>query len=1248
MSQGMKYSIDQQKVIDTRDCNILVSAAAGSGKTAVLVERIIHLISEGEKPLDIDRLLVVTFTNAAAAEMRERVHKAILDKCEHEPDNAHLKKQSILVHHAQITTIDSFCRFILMNHFGEIDLDPGFQIGEPGKIKLMKKDAMAKVMELAYANETPEFLDFANAFSKNGKDKQIEEMIEQIFGFVMSQPFPDKWLDQVEADYALLESDQHTMHPLFDEICAYARDEVTRFAHRYEMALKMLELPGAPEQYVPGFQNEYEQITLLRDAADFSALASGLRALDNWYSNNRIATVRKGTCDDTLKEQIKSVRDETKKYVNTLVKSYFYASWEDILEDLVKCRSHVQVLLGLTRSYMEQFAADKRRENIVDFSDMEHFALQILVDEDGNPTDVARLYQDFYQQVMIDEYQDSNEVQEMLLSVVSRSGGTHPDRFMVGDMKQSIYKFRMACPEIFLEKYHTYEMDSECGAQNVRIDLKENYRSRKQVIDFANTVFYPLMQESLGGIAYDESARLYPKATYVESETDDETYCPEFLIFDQNREDALDEAGNQEGRREIGGLDASEDVDGDADGALSGTALEGEARMIARRIKELMADTKVYDKDAKTMRPMTYSDIAILYRSGAEVADTFKRVLKSEGIPVVSPSETGYFAASEVQILLSMLQVISNPQDDIALAAVLKSPLFGFDDAGLAKISLHELPEGVRASLYNKLAAANDEKSVSFVEELQKLRQMSKHMSVHDLLYQIVIDHGYMHYVTALPAGHVRGENVKMLLQRALVYEQSQMHGLFGFLQYMSLLQKYEIDYGETGYSGEEHVTVMTIHKSKGLEFPVCFISGLAKRFNESDYRKSMVLHKELGVGIEYRSYEKRFYRKTILHRMIVEKQHEENMAEELRILYVALTRPREKCILTGFVKDFDKLSEKMDAEVDVLRKLPLAERVIDKKTVCASKNFLEILLLVERLYQDVKDNGLSDKLNLRLPKMQVFGMEELKVMEQGASLDRALKKEALLSLGTLKGDAILSKINHPYGHESLKGLYVKTSVSELKMAAIHEDEQTMPMFETEVETSIVPKFMQAKEEVKGARRGSAYHRVMELLDFSAFACDKSEYPSVLANQKAWILSNSKMDASELELVDDKKVIAFFESDLGQEMIKANREGCLFKEQPYVMEVEATRVNPDFLADEKMLVQGIIDAYYIKDGQIVLMDYKTDRVSHKKDLIDRYQVQLDLYQQALERILKMPVSETKIYSFYYSESISVADFANAR
>lgn len=1224
----MKFTPDQEKVIRIRNHNVLVSAAAGSGKTAVLVERIIGLITDREHPVDIDRLLVVTFTNAAAAEMRERILRVINERLEDEPDDANLKKQSVLIHHAMITTIDSFCRFLLLNHFQEISLDPGFTVGEPGRIRLMQKEALFKVMEASYAKTTEpypgyyeDFIRLTDAFSYKGKDDRIEEMAEQIFSFIMSQPYPEAWMMEALTDYEISGCQELSKLPFMKELCKEAVLRLQNMCSLYDRMLEICEKPDGPSVYTDTLAAERELLKAAAGCEGYDGMYDALCRIDF----ERLPTAKKGCCAEECKEGVQALRNHVKDCLKALREDYFYAGTDTYASDMQKAGKLLKPLLYLTKAFMEQFAEDKRKENIIDFSDMEHFALDILIDQEGQPTETAKWYQNHFEAVMIDEYQDSNDVQELLLSAVSRERDEVPDRFMVGDMKQSIYKFRMARPEIFLEKYNTYGKDE--ASQSIRIDLKQNFRSRKSVLSSVNRIFFPLMHAEIGGIDYDEAAALYPGADYPDDREDHEQFRTELLVFEKKE--------NEDEKTEL-------------------PAAQGEALLIANRIKELLKDGSVTDKETGEQRPVRYDDIVILLRSVGSLANKIQEVLKKEGIPTVVPSKTGYFSSQEIQVLMQYLEVCINPYRDIPLVAVLKSPLFGFSDEELAGISLleaeNEQHKGESLCFYEKLKLSGSRKVKEFLDELIMLRKAAKTESVHDLLYRIIRMHRYAEYVAALPAGGSRRENLNMLLEQANMYEKNRMRGLFGFLQYMKQLEKYEIDYGSGNEDGANAVRIMTIHKSKGLEFSICFVSGLSTAFHRRDLRSPLLLHTDLGIGLESRDYEKRMRRATIKQRWIAGKLLADSMGEELRVLYVALTRAREKCILTGVTNDFEEDISKCSLLLQTEMKKDISKRRLDAQIILDSNSYFKLLSYIFAVYGDHRE---------LLPQIRRYHESDLVTKKLEASLENSLKKEALIHLisesDTDRAEEIKSKINFIYPHAELKGLYNKTSVSQLKHAALHEDEQTYVLFDTEKQHDIVPRFLSRDEKPSGATRGTAYHRLMELLDFSAFAgCiykerelgqgnipadGGSETEAVLMSQKQEILAQGLMTKEDMELVDFTKLIAFFEGDLAKDMICAALRGELFREQPFVMEIPAKRADKRFPEGESMLIQGIIDAFYIKEDAVYLMDYKTDRVDKKQDLIARYQVQLDLYKEALEKLTGKPVVKVMVYSFFFSAMI---------
>lgn len=1248
---AISFTERQQQVIEERNCNLLVSAAAGSGKTAVLVERIIRQITDQEHPVDIDRLLVVTFTSAAAAEMRERVSNAINDRLAKEPENEHLQKQATLLHNAQITTIDSFCLFVLRNQFHTIGLDPGFRIGDEGELKLLRADVLSEVLEAQYAAGEKEFLYCMEYFGTGSRDDAVEELVEKLYDFAMSNPFPEEWLEQRRGDYRLPQGEETFEELLWvRELFAESRRILQCCAETLQGVQKLCEEPDGPYFYGELIEREKEMLEgilhrLAEPAPDFDALCAAFSAL----KFDRLPSKKDETVSVLKRELAKNQRADVKETLLELRDAYFSYSEEQILERMKVCDRAVNSLVDLVLAFSEAYAAKKREKNVLDFDDVEHFALSILVrrtKEGGvEPTESALEYRSFFHEIMIDEYQDSNLVQEYLLSSISGESEGRYNRFMVGDVKQSIYKFRLARPELFLEKYREYAAGQK-DTRVKKIDLHQNFRSRQEVLESTNGIFERLMGEQVGGIIYDEQAALHKGAQYPESAAREND--TELLLF----------------------------LTGDKPDELS--VKEQEAYGVAARIKELMRSFQVAERTAEgtTMRRVHYRDIVILLRTTSGWAEVFRRVLEEEKIPVHMTSRTGYFAAAEVQELLNYLRILDNPLQDIPLYGALHSVMGGFTEEEIAKIraagrkemylydALCRYPE-------NCMEEENPEKTQllqkisDFQERLRRYRRMAAYLSVQELLQTILRESGYLNAVLVKPDGSRRRANVEMLLVRAAEYEKSSYFGLYHFLRYMEQLEKYEVDYGEAGQMDEnaDVVRLMSVHKSKGLEFPVCFVCGLSKHFQTRDSSAQLVVDMDAGIGVDDINPQLRVRSRDIRRRVISDTLRRENLAEELRILYVAMTRAKEKLILTGTLKS---------AEKTALQLLPLCgrgEKLLPYERFLSASSFMDLVLaaLAENRCMDAlyEEAGISRQKGGEEYAQELYFKICLMPWQDsvGAELKEELSRESqkrrlLLSDAEADGDTELMTLMsehfaYRYPHENLAALYTKTTVSELKKAGMQEEgEAVSVLFEEKPVVPYLPGFLREEEGVSGTQRGTAFHKVMELLDFSALhqhmtdVSENKEKESTLKifleEQFARMCAKGRLPKEYEQAVSRGKLQLFLESAAAKRMAAAAHRGKLYKEQPFVMGLPANRLKAEFPESETVLIQGIIDVFFEEEDGLVVLDYKTDAVSRPEELIGRYQVQLDYYAQALEQIYERPVKEKIIYSFKLGQEISLS------
>ena len=1222
----MKWTKEQQNVIDFRNRDILVSAAAGSGKTAVLVERIIQRITDSRDPIDIDRLLVVTFTKAAAAEMRERIANAIEAACDKDPDNAHIRRQSALIHNAMITTIDSFCLFVVRNHFEEIDLDPNFRIADEGEVRLLEQDVLTAVFEECYEKERPEFTALLDAYAGKRNDQAVRDMVLKIYRMSLSSPWPEEWIHALSSPYRAETVEELFDTEIFKDIVKNVRLLLLDMRAQLQNAFTLAGDEDGPQAYAATIADDLSAFSGVESLEDYTAQQIFFDSL----TFGKLPSIRKFTGDTVKKETVMSVRNEVKKEVESLRKKYFSLKPEDLLEQQKRLRPYAEELIRLTLSYTKAMEAAKRKKRILDFSDIEHFALKILVDEETKkPRQTASEFREHFKEIMIDEYQDSNQVQEDIMTAISRCADGQNNMFMVGDVKQSIYRFRQAKPELFMTKYNSFELKE---SKNQRIDLHKNFRSRKEVIDFCNDIFYKIMAPDLGKVSYDEDSALYCGAQFEEAAGME----PELILADLKDEGLADTLLDEDSK-----------------------AVRIEALMTARRIQDLVA------KGAK------YSDIVILARSlsswGAEFAD----VLKDCGIPAHVTSQMGYFSAYEVQIVLDMLKILDNPYQDIPMAAVLKSPIAGLDDEELAEIRVENKDEtfskgfaGILQKQGNEKKANqeqdkeknegkendndNDFKELSpalqkFVNTYRELRAAISDTPIHTLIEQLLDKTGFGDYVAAMPSGKRRQQNLEMLFEMAVNYESTSYKGLFHFVKYIETLQKYEVDFGEaeTISENDDVVRIMTIHKSKGLEFPIVFVSGMGRKMNQRDTQDTLVLHPEQGLGLTQmlKRPRARIKHNTLIRSEIARQLKYENLGEELRVLYVALTRAKEKIILTGTVKDYGKTISRYTADIRPMKPISFGQRA-------QAQTYLDWILPAVLSYPDKYDITLKSGMDMAVREAEALASLEI---------DRDTLMKNILQVEPDSVEKISKNFTFEYKYKSDAARKSKYSVSEIKHDSMlqkydsEKGEAQKPAFLIEEKESYIPSFISEKEKdgrgvSQGALRGTAVHRVMECFDFAGlydvlktvqndhdydYEADKNRIMKYVKNELARMLSQGLIDEDMNELINPDLICKFMGSHTARRMAEADKNRLLFREKPFVTDYDGA------------LLQGIIDAFWIEEGRVIVLDYKTDKVKTAEELILRYKTQLDIYADALARIFDTDKSEELIYSFRLQEIIEI-------
>jgi len=1246
-----EWTEEQKQVIELRDRNILVSAAAGSGKTAVLVERIITEITEGDSPKDIDKLLVVTFTKAAAAEMRTRIGDALEERLRLEPENRHIQKQASLLHTAQITTIDSFCQSIIKNYFHVIHLDPSFRVGDETDLEIMKQELLGELIEEKYRKAHEEgqegFLHFTDMLSVGRTDHAIEEMVLSLDRLATSYPWKEEWLEKCGKLYDAQTLEELEQTEWLGELLNYLENCMKAYLQMAKSALKICREGDGPQAY---------QEAILSDIA-FLENMQGILSYQSYYQKfakynpAKLKAIRSKDVNSEKKEFVKNLRETyLKKGIEKLKERFFFQNPEEMLMDMQAMAPAVRELVSLTLEFDRAFAEKKREEGILDFADMEHFALEILVtkEEDGtvHPSEMALELQDYYEEILTDEYQDSNYIQELLLTGLCRAPEKKPYLFMVGDVKQSIYKFRLARPELFLEKYQSYTVGK---GPFQKIDLHRNFRSREGVLESANYIFEQIMQESLGGIIYDETAKLVTGADFGELAKDSE-----------NSEDCEKRIA---GKTEVVVIEQKSE-----DAFLQKKSLE--AAVIGEKIKGMVqGESPLYVKGKNGFRPVEYRDIAILLRSLTGWSEEFIEVLSDLGIPAYADTKTGYFTSLEVETILNLLHIIDNPRQDIPLVSVLRSCFCNITDEELAWIGT--MPDGldfwdkvqelVNSDTEDEVFLTLSKKLSDFLTNLENYRQFAKLHSVYELLRKIYYETGYYDLMSAMPSGEKRRANLDILLQQSIEFAQNGHLGTYGFTRYIESLKKSDVDFGEASINGENTnaVRIMTIHKSKGLEFPVVFVSGMGKQFNLMDARKGTIIDGDYGIGCDYVDLDLRVKQPTLLKKMMANQITLATLAEEIRILYVALTRAKEQLIITGTSSGLKKKLEGWITKSEFLNfsQLSSAQTYLDWIMPAILKRDSLHTAVCEYLSIEGEREPFSSCDRDSLFTTELCFPENVLQNEKELLENDVLQYRRLKHWDTEKvydesmHETLKKQIAYRYPYSSAASLPVKISVSELKRQSMQrvelleeekqdyqvlyaEDEKVL-LAEEEEEIEIPrPSFLQKEKKVNRTTKGTLYHLVMEHFPYDKITEEKWTVEKFAKYLKEMV-KKGYLREEEAELLDVKRFVTFIHTDIGKRMQKAEMEGKLRREQPFMLGLKANEIYEGQAEEEMIMVQGIIDAFFFEGEKIVLVDYKTDFVKKGQEgrLIEKYKMQIDYYTRALERLTGRKVSERIIYSF---------------
>lgn len=1171
----INWTVDQKAIIDMRNCNILVSAAAGSGKTAVLVERIFKRVMDEKDPVNVDQFVVVTFTNAAAAQMKDRLRSRIEKELTEHPDNEHLKRQEGLLASAHISTVHSFCRFIIQNYFHRIGLDPSFRQGTKAETELLRSEVWEKILEEEYKEGRADFEDLADMSELNRKDDGLCKMVMQIYAKMMEQPFPLDFLERMRQFLDVETEEQWEQTEFVKQLLAFAKKTVRQLQSEQQTLLALCHEPGWPSYYEPHLQELGDRIENVLAADTYQECYESFSQLSFKSMNKR----KDDTVDEENRKEMVARCKVCKDRLKKLATEHFASGSQEHLQDLKDMRGKVRTLLRLAQTLHEAFVKEKRSRGIVDFNDLEQLALSILLtwDEEQGAyvrTEAAReLAMDFVE-IMIDEYQDSNLVQDTLLHAVSRDGlpGMAPNLFMVGDAKQSIYRFRGGCPELFAEKLLQYGRSE--GDRCRRLDLHQNFRSRPTVLEGANQVFERIMHRDIGGVEYDEDARLRPGRRFADTELP------------------------------VGGKV-------DVYAIIGSQSPEAEGILVAEKIKEMVeGETPLYLSDGDSYRRAQYRDIVILIQAHAQGQEYFD-ALSAAGLPVVMERTQGFFDTREIRLMAAMLQVIDNPHQDIPLAAVLLGPMFSFteEELSLARMGSRDTDLYDALCRYDRADAVYDHLQ-QFFAVLERLRQKASYAAVAEIVQDIYDETGIYEAVMMMKDGIQRNANMDSLMEIAREFDGTTYHGLYQFVRYLERIAEQTEEMGEVNLSGEEEdvVRIMTIHKSKGLEFPVCFVGGMGRQLNKA-HSDFLTICPEVAIVAPVVDNERRTKKKNIYTSYLNYKNKLDNVGECMRKLYVAMTRAGEKLVLVGCTGNTnakgtsyvsrEKINYFFDMILPAVHSEPKYFNLVEVEQE-------ELLSLVE---EDVCEEA-----------KEAFSFYNF---DTSVCYDKALQE----TLYMMEAEE----------EQTPEPLPVKVSVSDLKVLSMEETETEDFTILTHEETDTekpVPAFMKKEAVADRARQGAAYgtvwHQVMATIDFL-----KTGTKEELRGEIKRLVDTGKLRQEETELLNYERLLTFFSSPLGIAMKGAAKQKRLHREQPFVMAREACELFADRTEKDPVLVQGIIDGYYETEDGIVLMDYKTDSLKpgEEEKLIERYRMQMELYRKALEGMTGKKVLRCVLYSF---------------
>lgn len=1228
------WTEEQKEAIEQTGTDILVAAAAGSGKTAVLVERIIQKVITKNNPINIDEILVATFTNAAAEEMRNRISTALEQAIAEDPSSYHLKKQLSLLQRASISTLHSFCTTVVRQYAYLLDLDPAFRIGDEMEMELLKQEVLDDMLEDYYGQAAEEeletFFTVVDMFSSDRNDVDVAQLILRLYTFAMENPWPEQWLQRVAATYDVKkevpEDDIDWLNSLKKEV----EEQLASFRHDIERAINIARESDGPYHYLEALESDLYQIdTALEQSHNWKKLqeymvSSTLKSL----SSKRVE------CNEDKKEAIKKIRQPFREQWNKWKKSWFRRNLTAHLEDMRTLYPAIKMVTKLVSDFKSRFAQVKREKALVDFSDLEHFCLQILISSESTeeqviPSKIAYYYQNQFKEILVDEYQDINIVQETILSVVSNQEA-QGNMFMVGDVKQSIYRFRHAEPTLFIDKYKQFE---ENPSKGYRIDLARNFRSREEVLTGANYLFRQIFDEALGEINYDPKAELiYGNLGYEDHPQRDPSI--ELMIIDREmREDDQANVENQE--------------------SIEKTQLE--ARLYAQKInkwigKDDKSALQIIDKETNQKRDIQYRDIVILQRSLTE-APTIVEELKQQGIPVHADLRTGYFVAIEIQVMINILKVIDNPYQDIPLASVLRSPIVGLDEEQLAQIRLaqQQAPYYTALQAYLRQTINHTSSLVeNFIDQLEQFRALAKEGALSTLIWDIYRETGYYDFVGGIPGGKQRQANLRALYDRARGYETTSFRGLFRFLRFIENMQEQERDLGEARALSEQEdvVRIMTIHRSKGLEFPVVLIGGMTKEFNFRDIRSKYILDKDLGFATKFIDPAKRITYPTLYYIALQQSSLQKLLAEEMRVLYVAMTRAKEKLVMVGNVPSIDKEIDKW------IHVLDHEQWVLPKQMRKNAKCYLDwvgpALLRHNNIHQMLPEEQAIPTIPAKIQfdesrwtmknvsAMSLLHMDDATV-DSTDNLQHIVEKwnGVLPRADGATKQLVDERLSFQYQFAEAGQTGAKQSVTEIKrrqeVGDDYSDKQIVRPFRAPLIKE--PAFLQGEKELTAAEIGTAMHTVMQHIPLTK-KWQREEINLFLEE----LVREEKLTKEEAEVTDVDAIEHFFKQEIADILIHSYK---VEREVPFTYSLQASEVYKNWQSDvdEKVLIQGVADCIIHTDDGIIILDYKTDAIQEdvtddvQKKLQERYRVQIELYERALSDILQTNIQKSYLYFF---------------